>query len=106
MSFTDIVHGAFAAILSGYGEFAVSVAIRGTKGTGLRVNQAEQTNFTERGEVGMVSGTVRVNGSTFARPDRGETIVVDGDPVIVTDTDGSGILHVIQYQVVRKVSEV
>ena len=103
MAFTDEVRTARDGILSAFPEFAATVVIDGTSGTGLRVTELQGTDFGENGEVGQTTGTVRVSGATFSRPARGATILIDGTPATVTECDGSGILWVIQYRLARKV---
>jgi hypothetical protein len=85
-------------------EMVVAVVIDGKSGSGLRVNEAQETVFDgDKGEVGATTATVRVSAATFARPAKGATILVGGAPAIVQRVDGSGALWVIQYRRVRQV---
>jgi len=48
---------------------------------------------------------VRISGAA-TKPTRGATILVNGDPAVVTQVDGSGALWVIDYRRVREVEGV
>lgn len=93
-----------SAIQTAHSELSVAVVISGTSGTGLRVADAQATDFGPNGETGITTGTVRVSGATFSRPSRGDTIRVAGAQAVVTQVDGSGILWAIQYRLVREVT--
>jgi hypothetical protein len=103
MALQDNVRTAMASIAALSSQFAKTVVIDGVTGTGLQVDSAERAVFTDMGEQGMKTATVRVSGAVFARPARGATILIDGAPCIVTDVGGSGVLWVIEYQAVRGV---
>jgi len=103
MSLQSEVRAAVTSILADCPEFAVTVVIDGTTGTGMRVTKPQGTDFGDMGEVGQTTGTVRVSGATFSRPAKGATILIEGDPATVTECDGSGILWAIQYRKARKV---
>lgn len=106
MSLTSDVQDTFDKILTDHTELTVTVVINGTTGTGLRATERQATNFTDRGEEGQITAEVRVSGATFTtKPDRGATILVDGKEAVVDDASGSGILWVIQYHEVRKITE-
>lgn len=103
MNITSMAQDALAALYGANTDYRVAVVIRGTSGYGLRVDVQDATDFSVNGEVGLTTGTVRVSAAAFDRPTHGETILVDGNSVVVTQVDGKA-LHVITYRGVRKVS--
>ena len=85
----------------------VAVVIAGKSGTGLCVNESHATQFTEQGETGQMTGTVRVSCADFpTSPKQGETFLIGGAAAVVQQRDSSGALWVIQYSKVRPVTGV
>jgi len=102
MSLVADARAALASMITAESEFAVAVVIRGVSGSGFSVGTNAATDFGPNGETGVISATVRVDASTFARPDKGETIRVAGSPAIVESVEGVAF-WVIRYQKVRAV---
>jgi hypothetical protein len=105
MSIVTEARAALATEITAEPEFAVAVVIGGTSGTGFDVGTMGTTDFGVNGETGVDVGTVRVSAAAFPKPERGQTIRVRGEPVIVTNIAGTA-LHVIQYRKVRPVEGV
>ena len=91
------------SILTANTELSVAVVIEGVSGTGLRVLQPQSTDFGPNGETGITTGTVRVSSATFAKPERGATIRIGGEPAVITQVDGGVALWAISYRMVRQV---
>lgn len=106
MTLTADIRTELAAIIAANSDLAVTVVIDGVSGTGLRVGSMQATEFGENGETGVTTEAVRVSGATFERPDKGKTILIGGDPCVVTEVDGSGIVWVIRYRKARPVEGV
>jgi len=107
MSLTDEARAVLADLIGDdLAEFAVPVVIGGQAAvSGLCVQEAQSTDFGANGETGMTTGRVRISGAA-TKPTRGATILVNGDPAVVTQVDGSGALWVIDYRRVREVEGV
>ena len=104
MSITTTAQAALAAIAAAHSDLAVAVIIDGVSGTGLLVSEPQSTDFGPNGETGVTTGTVRVSKVAFtAKPERGATIKVGSDSVVVTNVDGLA-MWVIQYRKVRPVA--
>jgi hypothetical protein len=100
-----IARAALTSIMTANPEMQVAVVINGKSGTGAKYNQAGASSFSDRGETGNQSGTIKVDASTFEQPDLGSTIEVAGAQVWVTNVapDPVGAFWTISYQIQKPI---
>jgi len=101
--FRDAARAALAAIAadSATSDSAVSVLYDGASTTGVRGVNVEAAAMDIIGELGVEAMLVRVPANGISKPEKGGTIVVDGERVTVTNirTDPVGAMYVIEYTV-------
>lgn len=84
----------------------VTVANASQSAEGVKDTVDAESSLAEYGEEGRTTGTVYLDASEFTRPERGDTITVDGDDVFVNDSDVDpvGAMLTIVYSKTRPVA--
>ena len=94
-----LARAALSTIASAIPEAVVTVKVGGKTVSAIRDLSSDEAQLTDRGEVGIESGTVRFNSSGITQPNRGDTIVVGGANVWVLECriDPAGAMFAIRY---------
>ena len=108
MSLQSEVRAALADIETTMTNAVVTVVSGDESCSGLRGTAYDATSPDPFGEQGIDSATVRVDASELTAPDKGATITVDGDEVLVTNIQSDPVngLMVISYDLTRPVEGV
>jgi hypothetical protein len=104
MSLDETFQAGLDAIIAAHG--GVALVMDGVTGTGLRVRTEQPTEYGINGETGVLIGTIRASGAVFGAPAENKTIMVAGEPAVVTSFSDSGGVYVINYRKVRQVAGV
>jgi|GEM_PF-4175612 len=99
MSLQSLARTAFATVQALHPDSIVVIKSGTSTANAIRDTGTDDSEFSDRGETGNTSGTVRVDASLFPEPVRGSTITVDGKQVWVTEVkrDPVGALLTITF---------
>lgn len=108
MALTEtLVRAALASIATAVPSHKVTVRIGDDTDTSALISTDDKGSTpTDMGEQGITVGTVRCDSSKIPEPDRGATIIVDGDEVEVVSCRTTVGQRLIEFQKVREVEGV
>ena len=104
MSLTTIIRAGLAATRAAAPEMVVTVVYDGQTATGLKSGPSDSAAASDMGEQGVAVGTVRVSAADIARPERGKTMLVNGEAVFIMRVlSTADALWTLDYQTQRPV---